>query len=81
MLTAALLFILTASSFATANIVDGWDGPGPRRTQPAPVIRTPQGLLRGKIEFYDGFRSHISYKGIPYAQGQLEYEFNFFNIF
>jgi hypothetical protein len=63
----AIIFLSLAC--VSANIVDGWDDPGPRRTQHGPTLETPQGFIRGEIEFYDGFRSHVSYKGIPYAQG------------
>jgi hypothetical protein len=65
--------ILFALSCVSANIVDGWDDPGPRRTQHGPTLKIPQGIIRGEVEFYDGFRSHISYKGIPYAQGVCSY--------
>lgn len=64
----AILF-LVAVSCVSANIVDGWDSPGPRRVRAGPIIRIAQGFISGEIEFYDIFRSHISYKGIPYGQG------------
>lgn len=65
---AIVLFL--ASSCVSANIVDDWDNPGPRRVTAGPTIRIQQGLIRGEIEFYDVVRSHVSFKGIPYAQGQ-----------
>lgn len=68
MFKAIIFFSLAAPSLAV-NIVDGWNDPGPRRVQAGPTIRIPQGWIRGEIEFYDGVRSHISYKGIQYAQG------------
>jgi hypothetical protein len=64
-----VLFIV-ASCAAWVDVVSNWDDPGPRETQHGPTLQISQGLIRGEVEFYDGFRSHISYKGIPYAQGQ-----------
>jgi hypothetical protein len=64
-----VLFVV-ASSAAWVDVVSNWNDPGPRETQHGPTLQIPQGLIRGEVEFYDGFRSHISYKGIPYAQGQ-----------
>jgi hypothetical protein len=66
-----IFLIFVSSCAAWVNIVNDWNDPGPRRVQHGPTLRTQQGLIRGEIEFYDGFRSHISYKGIPYGQGQL----------
>lgn len=74
------VLILLAASLASADIVDGWDNPGPRRTRPGPIVRTSQGLIRGEVELYDIFRSHISYKGIPYGQGRCLIVFFFFLI-
>lgn len=62
---------LAFSTSAWVNVVENWDDPGPRRTEHGPTIQISQGLIRGEVEFYDGLSSHISYKGIPYAQGQL----------
>ena len=74
-----ILVVLVFAAFCGAwvNVVNDWNDPGPRRTQHGPTIRTPQGWIRGEIEFYDGVRSHISYKGIPYGQGQYNFDYYF----
>ncbi|CRK97482.1 CLUMA_CG010871, isoform A [Clunio marinus] len=63
--------ILFIPTYTFANVVEGWNDPGPRNVRPGPTIRIQQGLIRGEIEFYDIFRSHISYKGIPYGQAPV----------
>lgn len=69
MLKLAVFLALLSSCLAWVNIVNDWNDPGPRRVEHGPTLRIPQGLIRGEIEFYDGSRSHVSYKGIPYGQG------------
>lgn len=71
MINLSLFVFLISSCAAFTNVVEDWTHPGWRLARNTITIRIPQGLIRGEMEFYEGMnRSHISYRGIPYAQGQ-----------
>lgn len=73
MINLSLFVFLISSCAAFTNVVEDWTHPGWRLARNTITIRIPQGLIRGEMEFYDGMnRSHISYRGIPYAQGQQQ---------
>lgn len=66
------LLVLIFISLAGCNLMDDWDGPGPRITFPGPIAFLPQGMLRGQVEYYDLGESIVSYKGIPYAERKID---------